>query len=209
MLFNKNLKILILLLSFTGSNVYGLEKGDWIIRGGVTNIDPQSDTGGIVTVDDKSNLTSTIVYFPTNNVGIEVLLGLPFVHDINALDGITKLGEAKLLPPTVTAQYYFNQQNSGIRPYVGLGYNYTFFLEDRITITTGDLAGGHLEMGSSSGLAFQIGFDWEIRDNFGLNLDIRKFSIEPTANINNISSPMQFDVALDPITLGISLYVEL
>ena len=72
MLFNKNLKILILLLSFAGSNAYGLEKGDWIIRGGVTNIDPQSDTGGVVTVDDKSNLTSTIVYFPTNNIGIEV-----------------------------------------------------------------------------------------------------------------------------------------
>ena len=87
------------------ANTYAVQKGDWIIRGGLTNIAPQDNTGGIVTVDSKTNLTATIAYLVTDNIGVEVLLGLPFKHDINS--GGVKVGEGTHLPPTLTAQYYF------------------------------------------------------------------------------------------------------
>ena len=169
------------------ANTYAVQKGDWIIRGGLTNIAPQDNTGGVVTVDSKTNLTATIAYLVTDNIGVEVLLGLPFKHDINS--GGVKVGEGTHLPPTLTAQYYFNETKAGFRPYVGVGYNYTFFLEDKITITSGGLAGGHLKMGNSTGFAYQLGFDLEISEGYGINLDIRRFNIENKAHITKSTRP--------------------
>ena len=203
-----NLKksIFLALLIAISANTFAAQKGDWIVRGGITNVAPQDNTGGVVTVDSKTNLTATIAYLVTDKIGVEILLGLPFNHDLNA--GGVKVGEGTHLPPTLTAQYYFDQTKSGLRPYVGIGYNYTFFLEDKITITTGGLAGGHLKIGNSSGFAYQVGFDLEISEGYGINLDIRKMNIENKAHITNIASPMEFNVALDPNTIGLSLYKE-
>ena len=203
-----NLKKSLILTIFMvlSANSYAVQKGDWIIRGGLTNIAPQDNTGGVVTVDDKTNLTATIAYLVTDNIGVEVLLGLPFKHNLNS--GGVKVGEGTHLPPTLTAQYYFNETKAGFRPYVGVGYNYTFFLEDKITIATGGLAGGNLKIGDSNGFAYQLGFDLEISEGFGINLEIRRFNIENKARITNIVSPMEFNVALDPTTIGLSLYKE-
>jgi len=48
----------------------------------------------------------------------------------------------------------------------------------------------------------------EISEGYGINLDIRKMNIENKAHITNIASPMEFNVALDPTTIGLSLYKE-
>ena len=134
-----NLKksIFLALLLAMSANTFAVQKGDWIVRGGITNVAPQDNTGGVVTVDSKTNPTATIAYLVTDKIGVEILLGLPFNHDINV--GGVKVGEGKHLPPTLSAQYYFDETSYGLRPYVGVGYNYTFFLEDKITISTFDL----------------------------------------------------------------------
>jgi outer membrane protein len=117
------------------------------------------------------------------------------------------------LPPTITAQYYFNP-NSKFRTYVGLGLNHTFFFKEA---TSGPLDGASLDISRSTDLAFQIGVDWALSNQIILNIDIRKYNIESTARVTNINNSslkgilpniFEFDVPIDPITIGISLVKE-
>ncbi len=206
---------LLLTLSLFSGFTQAVEKGDWIVRGGYTNINPTSNNGEIVDLGDKSNLTATFAYLVTDNVGVEVLAGLPFKHEVydKALGTGLKIGSGTHLPPTVTLQYYFNN-NSNVRPYLGVGLNYTFFFKEE---TSGPLAGASLDIGSSTGLAYQFGVDWKLNENLILNLDVRKFNIESTATVTNIANSslkdvlpaeLSFEVPIDPLTIGLSLAWE-
>ena len=183
---------LLLTISVFSGFSQAIEKGDWIVRGGYTNINPTSNNGEVVNLGDQSNLTATFAYLVTDNVGLEVLAGLPFEHDIfdKALGTGLKIGSGKHLPPTVTLQYYFNA-NSNVRPYLGIGINHTFFFKEK---TTGPLSGASLDIGSST--------------------DLAKFNIESTATVTNIGnsslgeilpSTLSFKVPIDPLTIGLSL----
>jgi outer membrane protein len=206
---------LLLTLSLFSGFTQAVEKGDWIVRGGYTNINPTSNNGEIVDLGDKSNLTVTFAYLVTDHIGVEVLAGLPFKHEIydKALGTGLKIGSGTHLPPTVTLQYYFNN-NSNVRPYLGVGLNYTFFFKEE---TSGPLAGASLDIGSSTGLAYQFGVDWKLNENLILNLDVRKFNIESTATVTNIANSslkdvlpaeLSFEVPIDPLTIGLSLAWE-
>ena len=206
---------LLLTLSLFSGFTQAVEKGDWIVRGGYTNINPTSNNGEIVDLGDKSNLTVTFAYLVTDHIGVEVLAGLPFKHEIydKALGTGLKIGSGTHLPPTVTLQYYFNN-NSNVRPYLGVGLNYTFFFKEE---TSGPLAGASLDIGSSTVLAYQFGVDWKLNENLILNLDVRKFNIESTATVTNIANSslkdvlpaeLSFEVPIDPLTIGLSLAWE-
>jgi outer membrane protein W len=83
-------------------------------------------TARYLDVDDGYSLGFNITYMATPNIGIELLGALPFRHDIN-LSGRGKVGEhLQQLPPTLFVQYHF-MPSSNVRPYVGVGLNYTFF----------------------------------------------------------------------------------
>ena len=211
-LITKQLLFILILLS---GSIYAVEKGDWIIRAGYTNINPASDNGNIVNVEDKSNLTATFAYLVSDNIGIEILAGLPFEHEIfdKALGTGLKIASVKHLPPTITAQYYFNP-NSKFRTYVGLGLNHTFFFKEA---TSGPLDGASLDISRSTDLAFQIGVDWALSNQIILNIDVRKYNIKSTARVTNVNNSslrdilpniFEFDVPIDPITIGISLVKE-
>ena len=206
---------LLLTLSLFSGFTHAVEKEDWIVRGGYTNINPTSNNGEIVDLGDKSNLTVTFAYLVTDHIGVEVLAGLPFKHEIydKALGTGLKIGSGTHLPPTVTLQYYFNN-NSNVRPYLGVGLNYTFFFKEE---TSGPLAGASLDIGSSTGLAYQFGVDWKLNENLILNLDVRKFNIESTATVTNIANSsltdvlpaeLSIEVPIDPLTIGLSLAWE-
>ena len=92
--------------------------------------------------------------------------------------------------------------------------NYTFFFKEE---TSGPLAGASLDIGSSTGLAYQFGVDWKLNENLILNLDVRKFNIESTATVTNIANSslkdvlpaeLSFEVPIDPLTIGLSLAWE-
>ena len=93
-------------------------------------------------------------------------------------------------------------------------YNYTFFFKEK---TKGPLQGASLDIGSSNDFVYQLGFDWRFNESYILNLDLRKFNLKSTARVTNIEnsslvndlpSSLEFDVPLDPVTLGIGLTFE-
>ena len=197
------IKLLAAVVMLSLSHVAWAQAGDWLVRVGGHNVNPKSDNNDLVEVEDASQLTFDITYFMTNNWAVEVLAAIPFSHDIR-IDGGPRVGETKHLPPTVSAQYHFIPDGN-IRPYVGLGVNYTIFFEED---TTGPLAGTDLELDSSIGLAAQVGVDFDIPDNIFVNAVVRYIDIESDAKVRNIPGVGILDVGnveIDPFVFGLSL----
>lgn len=173
------------------STAMAVEKGDWIARFGWASVSPKSDNHDIVSVDSASSLAVNLSYMLSNNLAIEVLAAYPFEHDIRLAGGGDKVATTEHLPPTVSAQWHFMPDNP-FKPYVGLGVNYTAFFS---TKTTGDLEGTVLKLGSSWGLAAEIGADIMMGDTWMLNVNARYIGIETEAKLDGRSLG---DVAIDP-----------
>ena len=117
------------------------EQGDWLIRFGLSNVDPKSDNSPIVSVDSAASATVNFTYMMTNNWAVEVLAAYPFEHDISLVGG-PEVGSTKHLPPTVSLQYHF-MADRAFQPYVGAGVNYTLFFSEDLY---GPLAGADLSL---------------------------------------------------------------
>lgn len=173
------------------------EPGDWLIRAGASYVKPASDNSDIVSVEPATSFSFNFTYMMTDIWAIEVLAAYPFKHDIELLDG-TKVGSTKHLPPTVSLQYHF-RPTEALQPYLGLGFNYTNFFDEK---TTGPLEGSDLNLGDSWGLAGQIGFDYLMNDNWLFNMDARYIDIDTKAKLNGNSLT---SVNIDPWVFSVNL----
>ena len=190
--------VLVFLAMIAASNAaIAAEAGDWVIRAGPYGVMPKSDNGDTVKVDDGYALGFNFTYYWSPNWSVEVLAATPFKHDVKLLDG-TKVAEVTHLPPTVTAQYHFETGN-GFNPYVGLGLNYTLFFDES---TTGPLTGTDLSLDGSFGLAAQLGFDFDLENDWLINLDVRYIDIESDADLDG--SPLT-SVDVSPWVIGLAL----
>lgn len=108
--------------------------------------------------------------------------------------GGVNLGDAWILPPTLTLQYHFTP-HSTFSPYVGAGINYSmFYSEDAAAPFTGlDIDGGF-------GVALQAGADFWLNDHWGLNVDVKKLWLNMDAELNG--GAVRADVDLDPWIVG-------
>lgn len=111
---------------------------------------------------------------------------------------LTQVGKTKHLPPTLSLQYHFAPQAT-LRPYVGVGLNYTLFFEEK---TQGALAGTKLELDPSFGLAGQVGVDVALNDLWFVNADVRYIDIDSDAKLNGASLNT---VNIDPYVIGVSI----
>ncbi len=185
------------LASLVAAPAMAFEAGDWLVRVGITNVDPKSDNHPVVTADAGAALNLNATYLMTDNWAVDILAAIPFNHDIELVDGGARVGETDQLPPTVSLQYYFTP-DSRFKPYIGVGVNYTtFFSED----TTGALEGVDLDLDDSWGLAAQLGFDYMINDNWFATLDARWMDIDTEARLDGASIG---DVEIDPFVYGLS-----
>ena len=140
------------------------QAGDWLLRAGLSNVDPKSDNGDIVEADADTMFTFDISYMLTDNWAVELLAAAPFEHDISLIDG-PQVASAKQLPPTLSVQYHFNPTGR-FQPYLGAGVNWTLFFEED---TTGPLSGADLKLDNSVGIAAQVGVDWTIGEHWLVN----------------------------------------
>jgi outer membrane protein len=206
-------------LAATTSTALAYEKGDWLVRAGLTMVAPSADStailaGGLdlgqalpsvgssltVDVDNNTQLGLNIAYFITDNINIEVLAATPFKHDIEFAAG--KLAETTHLPPTVTVNYFFMDGSSKFQPYIGAGVNYTIFFDEDFddgavatiqALTQNDLGAAatvsNLDLDASFGLSAQAGFDYEISDNIFFNASVRYIDIGTEASFDIAGVP--------------------
>jgi len=113
-----------------------------------------------------------------------------------ALAGVGKLGSAWLLPPTLTAQYHF-WLTDNIKPYVGAGVNYTFFLDEK---EKGLFDAFNVK--NSFGLALQAGVDVMLTKNWGVNFDVKKLFLQPEYRAVVSGIEVTGKAKLDPWLIG-------
>jgi outer membrane protein len=156
-----------------------MDQGDWLIRFGVSNVDPKSNNHPAVSVDSATSATINFSYMMTDNWAVELLAAYPFEHDIYLVGG-PEVGSTKHLPPTVSLQYHF-LPDSTFQPYIGAGVNYTTFFSEKLY---GQLEGAKLSLDDSWGLAAEVGADFILNESWFLNVSVRFIDINSDAKVN-------------------------
>jgi len=190
-----------LILGLLSSPVQAIQEGDWMVRIGASNVDSNVSStffSGAPTValdvDSSARPSLTISHMLQNNIALELLLATPFSHDIVASAGVGKVAETKQLPPTFSVQYHFAPQ-SKIRPYAGIGINFTNFFDTTPTATITSI-----DLDDSWGMAAQIGMDYDIGNDWFINVDLRYIDIE-TKGYTDIGT---IDVEINPTVLTVA-----
>jgi len=191
------------------------EEGDILMRGRVIYVNPMDDSDSIIIAATGQDSGTTVEvgagttldldfsYMFTDNFALELLLDLSSKHTVNTSDtgvlgGLGDVIEVNTLPPSLFAQYHFAPKAT-VQPYVGLGLNYTMFLNEK---GIGALAGADVELDSSFGLGAQAGADIDLGNNWFANVDMKYIDIDTQASIN---SALRADVSIDPVIFGVGI----
>ncbi len=189
---------------FASETATAQQAGDLFVRARAIYVAPHESAttsiGGTVDIDNKVVPELDFTYFVADNIGIE-LIAATTKHNVvgvgTALGASADLGSAWLLPPTLSLQYHMPVgNNSGIKPYVGAGINYTFFYSEKE-------AGGAItdfNLKDSVGFSLQVGTDIELTENTFFNVDVKKLFLSTDAEING--GAVTADVKIDPWIIG-------
>jgi len=194
--------------------------GTIIVRAGGTSIMPDVDSGDLsapslvgtkVDVKNASQVTGGLTYMWTDNIAIDLPLGLPFKHDVvgdGAIANVGKLGTVKALPVTLMAQYRFGSASSTFRPYVGAGGTYARFMKPKATAALSGLTGGSpakptlLTMKSVGGPSIQAGVIVGLGGRWSADIDVKKVFLKTTGRL---STGQTIETSLDPLAVSVSV----
>ncbi|MFA7351488.1 MAG: OmpW family outer membrane protein [Methylotenera sp.] len=207
------------------------EAGDWVVRVRAANVSPNEDSklgktvnknvgagtevmspGAELSVDNNWIPELDISYYITKNIAAELILALGTRHDVsvtgdaNATVTNQNLGSVNLLPPTLTAQWHFNPDQT-FDPYVGAGVNYTNVLDRNLKFSRGNLAGTKIKIDSDSwGLVAQAGFDINLKDGWLINADVKYVTIDTAVKAKINGNWTKIDsLDIDPWVFGIGI----
>ena len=186
------------------------EFNPWMLRIRALAFVPQSSANLYAAgtpIDGTLKVTNTVVpeidisYFFTKNIAIEAICCVvpAKINAKGAVAALGNVGEVIAFPPTVTLQYHFTDLGA-FKPYVGVGVNYTHFFKNGTGANFSEL-----KIKDSWGVAAQVGFDYMLNRNWGINVDVKKIMMQPNANITvapgvlaATAVPVTAKVKLDP-----------
>lgn len=171
--------------------------------------------GGDVSLSNALVPELDFTYYFTKNIAAELILGTTkhdvstVGSDISAIGGPTSynvdLGSVRLLPPTLTVQYHFNQSCDNVfKPYIGAGVNYTIFYD----VKSGDVV-KDVSYDNAFGYAAQVGFDLMVTDKFFINADVKRLFLKTDVTVDasnlapGLSIPAKVDI--DPWIIGMGV----
>jgi outer membrane protein len=202
------------------------EKGDFVLRLGAVNVDPDSDSSNInlpppldavgtlhTEVDDDTQFGIIPMYMVTDHVGIELLAATPFEHNITLQGkGVNlKAGSTKHLPPTITAQWYPRGGKDGWQPFLGLGVNYTIFFDEDTdkeleeTLSAIGATEADLDLDNSFGLSAQAGVDIPFAKNWAISFEVWYIDISTNATVSTDVGDVKFKTDIDPFVYHIGI----
>jgi outer membrane protein len=193
------------------------EGADWKARLRVINIAPNDssstilDTGTEVTVDSKATVEVDITMMLSESWGLE-LIAATAAHDLATSGGDlggVNAGEVKVLPPTLTLQYFF-ATDGGWHPYIGAGVNFTLFYDYDLSDALAGVGATDVDFDESFGFAGDIGVDIDLNEKWLFNLDVKYIMIDTDATIEVAGggSLDTISVDIDPWVYGIGVGVR-
>jgi outer membrane protein W len=156
-----------------------------------------------------------VAYFFTRNIAVETLCCATrnSVKGLGTIGGLP-VGSTWALPVTALLQYHFTNFGA-FQPYIGVGAHYTFFPWSKggqnwqpfFAPAFGAFFGSYqaqtLKIANAAGVVGQVGFDYMFTENWGVNLDLKRYLLEPTGYVNVGQSltgtiPVRARVNIDP-----------
>jgi len=151
--------------------------------------------GGSLEVGNTAAVTPTWEYFVRENLGLELALPLGGRRDLE-WEG-EQVGSFIAVPPTFTVQYHFNGSGD-VSPFVGLGLNYTTFLDEQ---NEGALSGTDLSLRDSYGLTAHTGIDFALGSRGAVRVDVRWIDMGPDLELLGHKAGR---AQVDPLFFGVS-----
>ncbi|KAF7779802.1 outer membrane protein [Pseudoalteromonas marina] len=155
--------------------------------------------------DSNTQLGITVDYAFNDNWVLELIAATPFSHDVNGTGGLAgnKIANIKHLPPSLVAQYHFLDTSYQLRPFIGVGVNYTTFFDEqpsqalKATLGTDDVK---VELDDSVGFLVQVGANYKMDDHWGLHAMVSIMDIDTDATVYaNNAKALTSTVELDPV----------
>ena len=171
--------------------------GRWMIGGRVLDVYPNVSSS-VSGFDVKNQWTGELdsTYFFTPNIAVEG--SITWAKQDVTFNG-TGVGALKMMPVTFTAQYHFTNFGAW-KPYLGGGFNYTYFYETDL----GNNAGASVNRDSWGG-ALQAGVDYQFQRNWYFNLDVKYLWINNDVRLNNFNTGNTNSLDIDPWLFGVGV----
>lgn len=193
--------------------------GQWAVKLGVGKITPKVESGDVsapalpgtkADIGPDTQPIMDIIYGVTDNVSIELALGLPYKHEISgagAVEGVGVIGTVKALPPTLLAHYRFFEPDAKLRPYAGAGLTYAYFADEtgsgKLTVLS-NVGGPPTTFSVKNKLAatIQVGLVYNINARWFVDANIAKTFLKTRVDF---SSGQTQDLTLNPqaVTVGV------
>jgi outer membrane protein len=154
-------------------------------------------SGGDISVKSHLTFAAEVGYYFTPNIAVSFTGGVPPNVKIKAdgsMDGLGRVGATTYGPMTLTAHYHFTGWGR-LQPYVGIGPAFMYVFDEK------DGLMGSLDIDHAIGVAFQVGADYMITDNWGVFVDVKKAILRTEATGFLGPAPIRADVKLDPLVL--------
>ena len=175
----------------------------WTLKSGVLRYDTHSKTSGIAgigvppgadaVVGDATTVVFTVERKLTPNVGLELAVGVPPRVKARGAGSVAFLGDdilsARNWGPALFVNYHFGDAGARLRPYIGLGFDYTWFKGVKSKLAP------QVSMTDSFGLAAHAGLDYSVSKSWGLFASIARVDVrsEVTAiGVNVLTSSIDF-----------------
>lgn len=152
-----------------------------------------------------------LTYFVTDHIAIEGAVGFPpklnfFAHGVAApfgaqgpsmpVDDLRPLVSARVWAPTVFVKYFFGEKDSVVRPFLGVGVNYTWFGSVQLhPAFSGALAaiagpGGTAQASASSSWnpAIAAGLTYKLNDRWSVLGSVTYIPIKTTGRFDSVSA---------------------
>jgi outer membrane protein len=199
----------------------------WSVGAGIARIHLQSTSDDIsgpftpagleVSVKDATTLFLSLDKQINPRFDVELAGGWPPTHNVNGkgpatvgsvpYDGVT-LSKAKEMAPTLLVNYSFTDAGQPLRPYIGLGLNYTHFYDIKSTTAGDNVNGGptSTSMKDSYGLAGQIGLRWQLQNQWSMNAAILKANVKSNFTADTSGIDRTTHINFNPTVFVLALY---
>lgn len=178
------------------------QAGDVIFRVGTATVRPTEGSDNVLglgsfNINNNTQMGLTLGYMFTDNIGMELLAATPFQHKVG-LQSTGTIAEVKQLPPSLMAQYYFGDRQDKLRPYLGVGINYTTFYDTDFNQTGREAGLSDLSVKDSWGVATQAGLDYNLDDNWLINMSVWWMDIDTEVKFKAGGEQQNINTRIDP-----------